>query len=435
MRIVQITPGSGGGFYCENCLRDAALAPAMRRLGHDVILVPLYLPMRVDRRHQATDTPIFFGGLNVWLQQKFGLFRKTPRWVDRLFDSPWLLGWAARKAGMTSPEQLGQTVISMLLGEQGRQIKELERLIEWLTAEENRCELVCLSNILLAGLARRIKAALGVPVVCLLQDEHGFLDGLRRPYSQQAWDILKRRCSDIDAFVAVSRYYGELMRDRLGLDRRRVRLGYVGIPLQEYRPVRSRPATPTVGFLSQMCPAKGLDTLVEAFITVKKNERLRTARLRVAGGHSPADKAFLGRIRRRLDRCGYGADVDFLSGFARDATAEFLGTLSVLSVPEKQPVAYGLYVLESLAAGVPVVQPRSGVFPELLELTGGGVLFEPNDPEDLARALEGLLLEPGYADKLGQEGRQAVFEKFDIDQTARDMMRIYEELAGRVSRG
>jgi glycosyltransferase involved in cell wall biosynthesis len=96
-------------------------------------------------------------------------------------------------------------------------------------------------------------------------------------------------------------------------------------------------------------------------------------------------------------------------------------------------VAYGLYVLEALAAGVPVVEPASGVFPELLEMTGGGLLCEPNDPVALAAALEKLLLDPDYARKLGRQGKDAVSEKFNIEQTAAELVRIYGQLHGSLS--
>jgi len=153
MRIVQITPSAGDSFYCENCLRDAALAKAIIKLGHEGLMIPLYLPLSVDQTGSAGIAPIFFGGLNVYLQQKSAFFRKTPRWLDRLLDSPGLLRWIGRKAGMTSARDLGQTTISMLRGEQGRQIKELDRLVDWLDTRENRPDIICLSNILLAGLA------------------------------------------------------------------------------------------------------------------------------------------------------------------------------------------------------------------------------------------------------------------------------------------
>jgi len=429
MRIVQITPSAGDSYYCENFLRDVALVKAMRKLGHDVLMVPMYLPVQVDNNEAVNDTPIFFGGINVYLQQKSAIFRRTPRWFDRLLDSPRLLRWIGRKAGATSAKNLGQMTVSMLRGEKGRQIKELNRLVEWLDTQDNKPDVICLSNILLTGLAGGIKQRLGVPVVCLLQDEDGFLDGLSSPYSEQAWQILAERASDIDAFIAVSKYYADVMRQRLGLALERVYAVYTGISLDGYESRQTGPEIPTIGYLSRMCPDKGLDTLVDAFVHLKKNGKLRNARLRITGGKRIDDEIFLNRIREHLNSCGLMDDVEFLPDFDYNHRLAFLRTLSVLSVPEKQPVACGLYVLEALAAGVPVVQPASGVFPELLEMTGGGVLCEPNNAAALAAAMEPLLLEPDYARQLGKRGREAVFEKFNIEQTAEEMVRIYGEVA------
>jgi glycosyltransferase involved in cell wall biosynthesis len=429
MRIIQITPSAGDGFYCENCLRDIALVKTMRKLGHDVLAVPLYLPLPIDEIGLGSKTPIFFGGINVYLQQKLAFFQKTPRWFDRLLDSPKLLRWVGRRAGMTSASDLGRTTISMLRGEKGRQIKELDRLLEWLCARENKPDVVCLSNILLIGLAGPIRQRLGVPVVCLLQDEDGFLDGLPSHYSEQAWQILAERADDIDAFIAVSHYYADVMRQRLKLVSEGIFVVYIGIPLEKYGLRQSKPEIPTIGYLSQMCPEKGLDTLVDAFIHLKKKEKLKNMRLRITGGRRANDEKFINRIRKQLNSCKLIDDVDFLTDFDYDHKIAFLQNLSVLSVPEKKPVAYGLYVLEALAAGVPVVQPSSGVFPELLEMTGGGVLCEPNNAGALASTIEPLLLKPSYAEKLGKQGRDAVFKKFNIEQTAQELVRIYGQIA------
>ena len=429
MRIIQITPSAGDSFYCENCLRDAALAKAIIKLGHEGLTIPLYLPLSSEQSGSAGISPIFFGGLNVYLQQKSGFFRRTPRWLDHLFDSPRLLRWIGRMAGMTSARDLGETTISILRGEKGRQIKELDRLVEWLDTQENRPDIICLSNILLAGLARAIKQKLNVPVVCLLQDEDGFLDGLVSPYSQQAWEIISQRADDIDAFIGVSKYYTETMQQRLKLGPDRTFVIYTGISLDGYESRRDEPEVPTIGYLSRMCPDKGLDTLVDAFLKLKKNEKLRDAKLRIAGGKRSDDEAFLKKIRQNLGSYGVIDDVEFLPDFGREARIAFLRSLSVLSVPEKLPVAYGLYVLEALAAGVPVVEPASGVFPELLEITGGGLLFEPNNIEALADAIGSLLLDPAKMRRLGEQGRAAVTKKFNIEQTAEQMVRIYGQIA------
>jgi len=429
MRIIQITPSAGDSFYCENCLRDAALARAIIKLGHEGLTIPLYLPLSSEQSSTTRTSPIFFGGLNVYLQQKMAFFRRTPRWLDRLFDSPRLLRWIGRMAGMTSARDLGQTTISMLRGEKGRQIKELHKLVDWLQTHENRPDIICLSNILLIGLAKTIKQRLNVPVACMLQDEDGFLDGLVSPYSQQAWEIISERIGDLDAFIGVSKYYTETIQQRLRLEPDRTFVVYTGISLDCYESQSTRPGIPTIGYLSRMCSEKGLDTLIEAFLKIKKNAELRNAKLRIAGGRRSDDEAFLKKIQKKLRFNNAIDDVEFLPDFDREARIEFLSSLSVLSVPEKQPVAYGLYVLEALAAGVPVIQPASGVFPELLEITGGGLLFEPNNIEALTVAIGSILLDPAKAQRLGQQGRAAITEKFNIEQTAGQMIRIYEKIA------
>ena len=428
MKIVQITPGSGDNFYCENCLRDAALIKAMHKLEQDVILLPMYLPLQGDYREIPHKAPIFFGGINVYLQQKLNIFRKTPRWLDSFFDRPGLLKWASRKAEMTSAKDLAETTISMLHGQEGRQTKELNRLVEWLAQDDNRPDIVTLSNILLIGLAKPIREKLGVPVLCLLQDEDGFLDGLRSPYAEKAWEIVAEQSGNVDAFISVSRYFADVMQQRLGLDAANLKVVRLGISLDEYMECDTWPEPPTIGYLSRMCPDKGLDTLVDAFIQIKKNERLKITRLRIAGGKSSTDEPFLNEIRRKLDSHGFSDDVEFLPGFEGRAKFDFLNSLSLLSVPEKKPVAYGLYVLEALAAGVPVVEPAIGVFHELLEITGGGVLYRDNTAAGLAAAMEPLLLDPDYAHKLGKRGRDAILEKFDIEQTAGEMIKIFERI-------
>ena len=428
MRIVHIIPGVAGSFYCENCLRDTTIAEALKKLGHDVLVVPVYLPIKTDENFTVDSSPVFFGGINVYLQQKYSLFRKTPRWLDRLLDSQKLLGWLGRKARMTSARALGEMTVSMLRAEQGRQLKELNRFIEWLSSQENRPDVVCLSNALLAGLAGCIKEALDVPVLCLLQDEDSFLDGLGSPFSEQAWEILSRRLGDVDAFIAVSKYYANIIQHRLKLNKEQIHIVYMGISLDGYESFKAVPQSLAIGYLSRMCFDRGLDTLVEAFIKLKGKERLKDLKLRIAGGRTSNDDVFIRCLRQKLEGFGFINDVDFMPEFGRDAKLDFFRTLSLLSVPEKHPVAYGLYIIEAMAAGVPIVAPSIGALPELLEMTGGGILCEPNNPSDLAAAMERLLLDPDYAEQLGKKGRGAVFEKFNVEQTAEEIVRICKEI-------
>ncbi|HUU58037.1 MAG TPA: glycosyltransferase [Phycisphaerae bacterium] len=421
MRIAQITPGSGGGFYCENCLRDKEAVRQLRAMGHDAMMVPLYLPPLGWEPDGAAGAPIFYGGINVYLQQKWRLFRRTPRWLDRVFDSPPLLALAGRMAGAVRPEGLGQTTLSMLRGEHGRQRKELDRLVEWLARSE-KPDVVILSNVLLIGLARRIRESLGAAVVCLLQDEDEFLDALREPYRSEAWDTVARRAADVDRFVAVSDYYKAVMVERLDVSEDRIDVVRVGIAAEEYSPADAPPDPPVIGFLSRIYPPKGLDILIEALAKLKSDPRLRDCRCRAAGGWTAADKPYLRKIRKRLDELGLTNDVELLPDLAEERRKEFLRSLSVLSVPARRSEASGRYVLEALAAGVPVVQPQTGVFPELLAATRGGTLCRPEDPDSVAAALRQLLLDPPGPQAVGKRGREAVIEKFHVRGMAEGLL-------------
>jgi len=426
MKIVQITPGAGGDFYCDNCLRDGDLVSELRRRGHDTLMVPLYLPMAAEGTDPSQGVPVFFGGITVYLQQKSALFRRTPRWVDRLFDSPRLLRWVARRAAMTKAADLGEPTLSMLRGEEGRQVKELDRLVEWLRAE-GRPDVVCLSNALLAGLVRRLKAELGVPVVCFLQDEDSFLDALPDPHRTAAWKTAAGRAAEVDAFVAVSHHYRRVMVARMALDPHRVHVVHLGMDTAGYEPAAATPG-PTVGCLGQRSRARGLDVLVEAFLALRAGGRWPALRLRVAGGQTPADQVFVAAVHERLAASGAEDAAEFLPALDRAGRREFLRSLSVLAAPARQAEAFGVFILEALATGVPVILSKVGAYPELLEATGGGRLVEPDDAAGLAAAIEDLLAHPDEARALGARGRRAVLDRFHVRHMADGIMEIFEKV-------
>ncbi|MBI3269019.1 MAG: glycosyltransferase family 4 protein [Planctomycetes bacterium] len=429
MRIAQLTPGTGS-FFCGSCLRDNALVVALRALGHEAVSVPLYLPHLTDEEDASRGAPVFLGGINVYLQERSALFRRAPRWLDRLLDAPRLLRWASRRAGMTSPADLGTLTVSTLLGEEGRQAKELDRLAVWLaSAEGPRPAVICLSNALLVGLARRLRAATGAPIVCTLQGEDAFLDGLPSPHRDDAWRTLAARAAEIDAFVAVSRYYGDTMTRRLGLRTERVHVVPNGIALGGFDVAAAAPDPPAVGYLARMCPAKGLDVLAEAFVKLKGGGRVPGLRLRVAGACTPEDEPFVASVRRRLAGAGCLADAEFRPNLDRVEKQAFLRGVTVFSVPATYGESFGLYVLEALASGVPVVAPRHAAFPEVLEATGGGLLCEPGDATALAAALESLLLDPARARALGLRGREAVLRDFGVARMARGVAGVLASVA------
>jgi glycosyltransferase involved in cell wall biosynthesis len=423
MRLVHLTAGTGS-FFCGTCLRDHALVKALRRLGHDALMVPMYLPLVVDDSGSSEGTPLFFGGINVYLQQKFALFRHTPQWLDKLFDSPALLRQAGKKAGMTDPRELGEMTLSMIKGEHGYQVKELDKLVRWLI--EEKPDVVCLSNSLLIGLARRVRQELRIPVICSLQGEDAFLDSLPEPYRDRCWQLVQEHCGDVDRFVAPSRYYNTLMRERLQLDADKTAVIYNGIDLDGFAPAAAPPKFPTVGFLARMCREKGLDTLVDAFIRLAS--RVPDARLKVGGSQTEADRAFVNDLKGRLEQAGIAKVVEFRPNLTHSEKQRFLRELTVLSVPTRSGEAFGLFVIEALASGVPVVQPNSGAFPEVIELTGGGVLCAPDDSSSLADALEKLLLDPAHAAQLGRQAREIVNAHFTSDAMADNFDKLLKQL-------
>jgi len=446
MTIIQITPGAGA-MYCGVCIRDNALVAILRRMGHQVVMVPLYLPFTLDEADQSAGTPIFFSGINVYLEQKSALFRRAPKWFHNLFTSRSLLKWVARKAARTRAEDLGDLTLSMLRGEEGRQARELDQLIAWLKTQP-RPDVICLSTALLIGLARRLKSELHCPVVCQFQGEEYFLDALPEPARSACWQTLAERAADADLFVTPTKYFGELMQRRLSLPAEKLRVSFNGISLSGYgdgwrvtsdgdgvqtpesnlptpSPVTRHPS-PSLGYFARMCKEKGLDTLVEAFIALRQRDRVKDLKLRIGGGCGPADEPFINALRERLSEAGLLGEVTFHPNLDRAAKLEFLRSLTVFSVPALYGEAFGLYVIEALAAGVPVVHPRTGPFPELIEATGGGILCAPADPQALAGAIEELLLDPKRARALGEAGRRAVIEKFSAEAMAGETVRLLE---------
>jgi glycosyltransferase involved in cell wall biosynthesis len=427
MNIVQLTPGAGG-MYCGACMRDNALTAAFAKLGHQPLLIPLYTPLTTDEPDNSFKR-IFFGGINVFLQQKLSVFRKTPAWMDKQLDGPGLLRFATRFGVKTKPEELGDLMISMLKGEEGFQSKELEKLGVWLS-ENCKPDVIVLSNVLLCGLVRRIKKAFSAPVFCTLQGEDFFLDGLPEPQRSQSWKLLEQRAAEIDGFIAVSRYYGEVMRKRMNIAPEKVHVVHNGIELSGYGPAPQPPATPVIGYLARMSPEKGLRTLVEAFKILRARGKVKEPRLRIAGSQTPNDKAFVDEIIAGLKKDGLMPHVDILPNVGRAEKIAFLQSLSVFSVPAAYGESFGLYVLEALACGVPVIQPDHAAFPELLEAAGGGLLCAPNNAEDLAVKWEALMLDEPRRRELGMAGHQKVMQKFSIERVAKDLAALYEKASG-----
>jgi glycosyltransferase involved in cell wall biosynthesis len=430
MNLVLLTPGTGS-YHCGVCMRDNALAKELIRQGHRALMLPMYLPLTLDEDAASPETPIFFGGVSTYLREKVPLLRHMPRWLDRLLSQRALLRLLAGKAAAkTGGPDVAEMTLSMLRGEDGNQAGEIEELIAWLR-EHGKPEAVWLSTALQAGLARRIRAALGVPVIGFLQGEDTFIDGLGAPWSERVWALLGERMRDADLWVAPSRYFAELMAQRLGWGaeerERRVRVIPNGVSLEGYGAPnaqrRTPTAKPTIGYLARFLPGKGIGLLVDAFILLRKRGRISGVQLRCAGSMTEGDVRYVETLKARLAAAGVSEGIEWLPNVSREEKIAFLESLDVFSVPATYSEAFGQYVIEALAAGVPVVLPRASAFPEIVEATGGGWLFdlgadERRSAEHLADALEKALLDPAAAHAAGERGRAAVQREYTMTRLA-----------------
>lgn len=434
LRITQLTPGTGH-FYCGSCLRDNALGRALRVRGHDVSMVPLYLPFVLEEA-AAPELPVRMGGIEVYLQSRWPGFARLPGLVRRVLNSPSVLRFSSRHGEMTRPEELGDLTLSMLRGEEGRLRHEVEKLCDSLRLEP-RPDVLVLSNLLLVGVARALRDAVGVPVVCTLQGEAPFLDELPPEHRAEAWRLVEARSRDVAAFLAVSRSYARTLQQRMALDDERIHVVHNGIPLDDF-PAQFEfrdPAPPVVGYLARLCREKGLPTLVDAFLLLRQRPGLERVQLRVAGVQLKADRALVRELQARIERAGAAGSVEFRVNIERSAKLDFLRGLSVLSVPATYGESFGLYLLEALAMGVPVVQPRHGSFEEVLAATGGGRLCRPDDPEDLACELEALLREPEERRGLAARGHAGVHANFGSHHMAERVEVVLHQILAEVSHG
>jgi len=426
MRILSITAGAAG-MYCGSCLRDNALAAELIAQGHDVILLPLYTPTLTDEPNVSANR-VFFGGISVYLEQNSAFFRNTPRFLDRLWDSMYALKAAAKSSIPTSPRLLGQLTVSMLKGEDGHQRKEFGKLIDWLAGEAPP-DVISLPFALLIGLAEPLKKALRRPVTCTLQGEDLFLEGLPEPYRSESLDLIRKQVEHVDMFLPVSQYYAEFTAKYLGIPEHKMRLVQLGINLKGYEPDwKFQTNCFTVGYFARVCPEKGLLTLCEAYRYLREHTDFSGATLEAAGYLAPENKPYLQKIERQMKDWGLGQEFQYRGVLTRPQKVDFLRNLNVLSVPGAYNEPKGIYVLEAMANGVPVVQPRRGAFPEMIEKTGGGILVEPDDVESLANGILTLWKDRKYAEELGRRGAAGVREHYSVAKMAQGTLKVFESL-------
>jgi glycosyltransferase involved in cell wall biosynthesis len=425
MKIAHITAGAGH-MFCGSCLRDNTMAAALIDAGHDVLLIPTYTPTRSEGRNLSMHR-VYLGGINVFLQENVAWFRRAPRFVNRLLDAAPLLRLATRRGVSVEPSHLGRLTVSMLRGTDGTQRRAILELVQFLVDEVGP-EIVSIPNSLLIALAPAVKAALKVPVVCTLQGEDLFLDGLGDPYRSQAIGMIREHAAQVDAFVAVSHYGADAMASCLGIDRNRIHVVPLGIDVDGHARAGLDGEVFTIGYLARVAPEKGLDVLCDAYHRLRASPGLPLSRVSAVGYLAPEHRPYLAGIQKRVEGWGLADQFTYHGALDRAEKLAFLQTLSVLSVPAPHAGQKGQFLLEAMASGIPVVQPRSGAFIELVETTGGGILVDPDNPEAVAAGLLDLWRNPDRRRELGAKGYDGVRRHYSAARMVERTMEVYRSV-------
>ncbi|MBL9146978.1 MAG: glycosyltransferase family 4 protein [Verrucomicrobiaceae bacterium] len=417
MRIVHLTPGTGS-FHCGSCLRDNALIKALRVRKHDAIMVPLYLPLVTDNLAANPEIDIQVGGVSLYLAQKMPWTRHLPRFIHRWLNSPDRLRNASKKMGMTAAATLGEMTLGSLQGKDSTQWSEWQRLIDWLKTQP-KPDVISLSNSLLCGLVPALAEEFpGAKIVVSLQGEDSFLDTLPEPYKEQCWDALRAIARKVTLFVSPSQFYADLINKRLGLDGSQMRVVPNGMDLHSFPTADPDPNFPTIGYFARMIHGKGLTMVVDAFIALAKKGTVPRLKLRIGGAYTAADEEYVNGLKQKIADAGLTQRVEWLPNVSFNEKVRFFRELSVFSVPATYGEAFGLYVIEAMASGVPVVQPDHGAFPEIIAATKGGVLCKPDDLDSLTSALEDLLIDHNKRDQLANDGIPRVRDEYSATKMA-----------------
>ena len=416
--------------YCGSCLRDNALAAELIAQGHHVTLLPLYTPTLTDEPNVSARNRVLFGGVSVYLEQHMSLFRYTPQWLDRLWDSPAALRALARQSIRTDPRMLGELTVSMLKGEDGNQRKEFAKMREWLEAEPAP-DIVNLPNALLISLAAPLGRLLRRPICCTLQGEDLFIEGLPERYRTETLDLIRRQVQHVDVFVSVSDFYADPMAKYLGIPRDRIAVVPLGINVSGYAAMpRGINSTFTVGYFARVAPEKGLHELSEAYRILRHDLGVPAARLEAAGYLATEHRPYLQKVQQQLEAQGLGHEFHYRGTLERDEKISFLRGIDVLSVPGPFPDPKGMYLLEAMAAGTPVVQPRRGAYPEVIARTGGGIVVDEG-PAALAEGLLRLYRDRELAARLGACGIAGVRAHYGITTSAARLLEVYGRAIAR----
>jgi glycosyltransferase involved in cell wall biosynthesis len=403
MHVAIVTAG-GAGMFCGSCMHDNTWARGLIAIGTQVTLIPTYTPIRVDEPNQS-QSRVFLGGINVYLNAKSKLWSKLPLWTKSWLDRPGVIRQLTRFGVSNDAAGLGDLTLTMLAGGDGPIRQAGEELARYI-GRELQPDIVVFSNALLSGCLPQIKAEFHGPVVCMLQGDDVFLDALPDSHRHQVIAAVSKRALGFEGFLTHSRFYRDRMAQMLSLPVEKFQTIPLSIDLEPHTGTPGeRVGQPfTIGYFARLAPEKGLHHLLDAFALLHAQHS--QARLRIGGYEPLQHRKYIDEQRKRS--AAIGPSIEFIgSPNTIEEKVAFYRSIDVLSVPTDFEEPKGLSVLEAWANGVPVVQPAAGAFPELVgDQEAGGLLVPHRDASALAAAWSKLIDAPPLLHRLAQSGHK-----------------------------
>lgn len=428
MKALYIVPGFADIYYCQNCIRDFNLAKTLNN-EHDIDLsiLPMYLPLQKEDEFSGH---IIYPAVELYIKELFPFIKNVPGFISRILSSKPVLGIASKLSSQTTnPKGLEEMTISVMLGEDGRQKDELEKLISFLKSS-GKPNIIHLSNALLIGLASGIKKAMpDVKVICSLQDEDSWIEAMDGSFRERAWQTVNEKSAYVDRFIAVSQYYKRRIMELASIDSEKISVLHPGADLSGLKFTAPSEKPFAIGYLSRMSDELGFERICRAFIDIKKDPRFDGLRLIASGGAAASDKPLIKRMERLMRRSGIWHDCSFNLDMYREDLPGFLNSISVLSVPAIPGESAAAYILQAAVSGAPSVQPKSGAYPELIERSKAGIIYGDTH-EELCSSLKEMLLSSELREKIINESYHKIDELFSMRACARETANLYKGLGG-----
>ncbi|GIX04720.1 MAG: glycosyl transferase family 1 [Planctomycetaceae bacterium] len=421
MKHLAIVTAGGAGMYCGSCIYDNTWARALKQAGWQVTLIPLYTPLTLDDRDE-TSTRIFYGGINVYLDEYLPGWKFLPRWLTRWLDAPWLLRLVSQRGVSNQAAELGRLTVDLLKGAAGPQAVEGAQFVRFIS-RELRPDLVCFSNLMLAAEIDRLKAEWGGPVWSLLQGDDIFLEGLLPDYREQAVTLLRQIASRLDGVITHGRAYAQQMSELLRLPIERFRLLPLAIDCAPHSG-RPRPAAPpyTIGYFARIAPEKGFREFCQAAAVLRRQRS--DVRFLTGGYLPPQHRGYFEQAANLMERWPESWEYAG-SPMSVEEKSRLLQRFDLLSVPAPYHDPKGLYVLEAWANGVPVVVPKHGHLGELLTEIPAGLTVDQLSPETLAETWSQLLDDETKRRQLAELGWRKVRERHDLPAVAQATAHLF----------